>query len=58
MTATARLSPADRVRRERERELAELARLMREPGTLAEPDEPVPLHRASCGTAAERTTTS
>jgi hypothetical protein len=36
---------ADRVGRERERELDELARLMREPGGLAEAPEPVPLHR-------------
>ena len=31
---------------ERERELAELAALMRQPGGLAEAPEPVPLHRA------------
>jgi hypothetical protein len=37
---------ADRVRleRERERELGELARLMREPGGLAEAPEPPALH--------------
>jgi hypothetical protein len=55
---------ADRVRLERERELAEMARLMRQPGTLAEPDEPVPLHRqadtkfSTESTTTERTTTS
>jgi hypothetical protein len=37
----------DRVRLERERELDELARLMREPGGLAEAPEPPPLRRAS-----------
>jgi hypothetical protein len=31
---------------ERERELAEFDRLMRQPGGLAEAPEPVPLHRA------------
>jgi len=36
---------ADRVRLERERELAELARLMRQPASLADAPEPVPLHR-------------
>jgi hypothetical protein len=45
VTAIARLSRPDRVRLERERELAELARLMREPGGLAEAPEPLPLHR-------------
>jgi hypothetical protein len=47
---------ADRVRLERERDLAELARLMREPGSLAEAPEPVPLHRTSRDTTTERTT--
>jgi hypothetical protein len=58
VTATARLSRADRARLERERELAELAelaRLMREPGGLAEAPEPVPLHGPSCDTTTERT---
>ena len=51
MTARAQLLiRADRVRLERERELAELARLMREPGGLAEAPEPVPLHRAGRAT--------
>ena len=55
MTARAQLlSHADRVRLERERELAELARLMRKPGGLAEAPEPVPLHRTGRDTA-ERT---
>jgi hypothetical protein len=46
MTARAQLlTHADRVRLERERELDQLARLMREPGGLAEAPEPVPLHR-------------
>jgi hypothetical protein len=46
VTARAQLlTRADRVRLERERELGELARLMRPPGSLAEPDEPVLLHR-------------
>jgi hypothetical protein len=40
---------------ERERELSELDRLMRERGTLAGPDEPAPLHRPDRGTT-ERTT--
>ena len=47
---------ADRVRLEREGELAELARLMTEPGSLAEAPEPVPLHRAGRDTTTERTT--
>jgi hypothetical protein len=47
---------ADRVRLERERELAELARLMRQPGGLAEAPEPLPLHRAGRDTTTERTT--
>ncbi len=37
--------------------LAELAELMRQPGTLAEPDEPVPLHRTGRNTT-ERTASS
>jgi hypothetical protein len=45
----------DRVRLERERELDELARLMREPGGLAEAPEPLPLHRAGRDTTTERT---
>jgi hypothetical protein len=46
---------ADRKRiQDRVRELADLARLMRQPGTLAEPDEPVPLHRTN-RKATERT---
>jgi hypothetical protein len=45
MTITRR---AGRARLERERELAELARLMREPGGLAEAPEPVPLHPQGC----------
>jgi hypothetical protein len=47
MTAdTTMLARADRQRLlERVGELADLDRLMREPGTMAEPDEPVPLHR-------------
>jgi hypothetical protein len=42
---------------ERLAELRELAELMRERGTLAEPDEPVPLHRTGRSTA-ERTASS
>lgn len=54
MTAIAdRLSRADRARLERERELAELARLMRQLGTLA---EPIPLHRTNPDAMTERTT--
>jgi hypothetical protein len=45
-----------RLERKRERELAELDRLMREPGSLASSDEPPPLH--GMGRTAERTTTS
>ena len=46
---------ANRVRGlERERELAELARLIREPGSLAKAPEPVPLHR-TCRDTTERT---
>lgn len=56
MTATARLTRDDRARLERERELAELTRLMREPGGLAEAPEPPPLYRAGRDTAPERTT--
>ena len=45
MTARAQLlTRADRARLERERELAELDRVMREPGSLASSDEPPPLH--------------
>ena len=43
MTADAALLTRDaraRLERKRERELAELARLMREPGSLASSDEP------------------
>jgi hypothetical protein len=40
-----RLSRADRASLEREQELAELDRLMRQPGGLAEAPEPPPLHR-------------
>jgi hypothetical protein len=62
MTADAALMAVtkrvDRVRLERERELDELARLMREPGGLAEAPEPPPLHRAGRDTTTERTTTS
>jgi hypothetical protein len=48
MTAIADLlKPADRERlAARVKELDELARLMKQPGSLAEPDEPLPLHRA------------
>ena len=45
-----------RLERERERELAELARLMRQPGSLAEAPEPPPLHCTNRDTATERTT--
>ena len=49
---------ADRRRlQDRMRWLAELAELMRQPGTLAEPDEPVPLHRTGRNTT-ERTASS
>lgn len=41
---------------ERLDELGNLAELMRQPGTLAEAPEPVPLHRAGRDTTAERTT--
>jgi hypothetical protein len=43
---------------ERERELAELDRLMRQPGSLASSDEPPPLHRAGrdTQTTKEKTT--
>ena len=48
MTAVAALlTPTDRERLlERLRELREVDREMRAPGSLAAPDEPVPLHRA------------
>jgi hypothetical protein len=55
MTAIARLSRADQ-RAPRLAELRDTDRDMRKPGTLAAPDEPVPLHRANRET--ERTTTS
>ena len=58
MTTIARLLP-DRDRQrllERLRELRETARLMEERGSLAAPDEPVPLHRAGRDTVTERTT--
>lgn len=57
-SAVDRLSRADRRRllERRMDELRELDRLMRQPGTLAEPDEPVPLHRAGRDTTAERKT--
>ena len=46
---------ADRRRlQDRMRSLAELAELMRQPGTLAEPDEPVPMHRMDAGGEGER----
>jgi hypothetical protein len=46
VTAVATLSRADRRRLlERLDELADTRRLMTEPGSLAAPDEPVPLHR-------------
>jgi hypothetical protein len=41
---------ADRKRLQvRIRDLAELAELMRQPGSLATPEEPVPLHRMDAG---------
>lgn len=48
MTALAALlSARDRQRlAERLREMEDTGRLMREPGTLAAPDAPVPLHQA------------
>lgn len=58
MTAPAdHLTRADRRRLlERLDELRGLTELMRERGTLAEPDEPVPLHRTGRDTTtAERT---
>jgi hypothetical protein len=59
LTAAARLSRTDRERiLERLAELRGLPELMRERGTLAEPDEPVPLHRAGRDATTERTTTS
>ena len=55
MTARSQLLiRADRARLERERELAELARMMREPGGLAEAPEPPPLHRMDAGSEGER----
>jgi hypothetical protein len=58
MTAIADLiSPADRRRLlEHLAEADEVDRLMRERGTLASPDEPVPLHRAGRDTTTGRTT--
>ena len=47
-----------RLERKRERELAELARLMRQPGSLAEAPEPPPLYRTNHDATTERTTTS
>jgi hypothetical protein len=53
----AMLSRADRERPlERLAELGDTDRDTRKPGTLAAPDEPVPLHRAG-RTTTERTTT-
>jgi hypothetical protein len=52
------LTRADRRRLlERLEELGGLADLMKQSGSLATPDEPVPLHRAGRDTT-ERTTTS
>ncbi len=42
----------------RERDLADLDRLMREPGGLPAVPEPAPLHRTGHDTAAEGTTSS
>ena len=59
MTAIAALlSARDRERLlERLREIGDLASLMRERGSLAGPDEPMPLHRAGRGDEiAERAT--
>jgi hypothetical protein len=61
MTAiTAELRRAERKRLlERLDELGDLARLMRQPGGLAEAPEPVPLHRTGRDTTTtERTTSS
>jgi hypothetical protein len=56
-TLSAALSSHDRERLlERLRELRALDREMRAPGSLAAPDQPVPLHRAGRDTVAERTT--
>ena len=57
-TLAATLSKADRQRLlERLRELRELDREMRAPGSLAALDEPIPLHRAGYrDEVAERTT--
>jgi hypothetical protein len=38
------------------RQLAELADLMKQPGSLAEAPEPVPLHRTNHDATTERTT--
>lgn len=58
MTAiAAMLARADRERLlERLTELRDADREMRKPGTLAAPGEPVPLHRTTHSTAAERIT--
>jgi hypothetical protein len=45
---------AERIHLERERELAELARLMKQCGSLAAPEEPVPLHRMDAGSEGKR----
>jgi hypothetical protein len=51
------LRPADRERLlERVREPYELNDLMRRPGLLSSPAEPVPLHRAGRGSVTSRTT--
>ena len=56
-TIAALLSARDRQRLEdRLRELREVDREMRAPGSLAAPDEPAPLHRAGRATVTERTT--
>ena len=52
---TAALSNRDRQRLlKRVAQLGDLADLIKQSGTLAEPDEPVPLHRAGRGTTTER----
>jgi hypothetical protein len=56
MNGPTRLSGRDRARLlERLAELRDLAELMRESGTLPPAPEPVPLHRTSRETTAERT---
>jgi len=47
-----------RLERKRERELAGLDQLMRQPGGLAEAPEPPPLHRPGHFATTERTTSS